>query len=374
MNYRNKSGKYSTAPAPKKHRGMPIWAVVLLDAVLVGMILLVFASFHHVLPKYIAEREMLKQIENATEPPVTQPVETEPPATEAPSHEEVETEPPTEPDPRTPWQIKFQDKFTDEVVVTDHSYSSQEVSVTFSTVTTKMDDRKVVYYVADIYIAGIENFKTYIAYDNFKYFMEEEPFSMARKTNSIVAIDGDYCTVQKTGFVVRNSNVYLSDLANGICVLFPDGTMETYEKDTYVIDDILAREPVHVWSFGPSLLDENGKAIEEFQLSNAIAGRHPRGAVGYYEPGHYCFVLVDGRQDGYSNGMSIQNLAKVFEELGCKVAYNMDGGRSAVMLFGDKYYNKPYLNGRNLGDILYIAESGLYTHAVENIATEEAVG
>lgn len=374
MSKRNRTGKYSSAPAPKRRSGMPIWAVALIDAVMVGLILLVFASFHHVLPKYTAALKVQQQLQNPTEPPVTQPLETLPPATEASAPVEIETEPPTEPDPRTPWQIKFEDKFTDEVVVTDNSYTSQEVSVTFETVSTKIDDRKVTYYIADIYIAGIENFKSYIAYDSFVYFMDEDPIAMAKKTNSIVAIDGDFATVQKSGFVVRNSNVYLSDLANGICVMYPDGTMQTYEKDTYVIDDILARNPVHVWSFGPSLLDENGKAFEEFQLNSAIAGRHPRGAVGYYEPGHYCFVLVDGRQDGYSNGMTIQDLAKLFEELGCTLAYNLDGGRSAVMTFGQKFYNRPYLNGRDLGDILYIAETGLYTRDVEAEQTEEAVG
>lgn len=376
MNNRNRTGKYSSLPVQKKRRAMPIWVVALLDAVMVGLILLVFATFHHVLPKYTAELK-LQQMQNETQP-ATQPMETAPPETQEPTPTEAETEaptePPTEPDPRTPWQIKFQDKFTDEVVVTDNSYTSQEVSVTFQTVNTKIDDVKVTYYVADIYIAGIENFRTYIAYDSFVYFMDEDPISMAKKTGSVVAIDGDFATVQKTGFVVRNSNVYLSDLANGICVLFPDGTMETFEKDTYAIDDILARNPVHVWSFGPSLLDDSGKAIEQFQLSSAIAGRHPRAAVGYYEPGHYCFVLVDGRQSGYSNGMSIQNLAKVFEELGCKLAYNMDGGRSAVMTFGQRFYNKPYLNGRDLGDVLYIGESGLYTRNPETEATEEAVG
>lgn len=388
MNNKNRTGKYSSAPAPKKRRSMSVWAVVLIDAVMVGLILLVFATFHHVLPKYMAQWEMQQTVQTPTEPPATQPVETLPPATDPidPTEIEIETEPPTEPDPRTPWQIKFADKFTDEVVKTENSYSSQEVSVTFETVTTKIDDLKVTYHIADIYIAGIENFKTYIAYDSFVYFMDENPLAMAKKTNSIVAIDGDFATVQKSGFVVRNSNVYLSDLANGICVMYPDGTMETYEKNTYVVEDILARNPVHVWSFGPSLLDENGKAYEEFQLSSGIAGRHPRGAVGYYEPGHYCFVLVDGRQSGYSNGMSIQNLAKLFEELGCTLAYNMDGGRSAVMTFGQKFYNKPYLQGRDLGDILYIAESGLYTRDIgsegtaetqqipETTATEEAVG
>ena len=352
---RNKSGKYSTPATPKIRKGMPIWLVVLIDALMVGVILLSFALVHHVIPKYAAEKQMQEMLANVTEPVATEPEETVPPETETVPMTEPEVV--TEPDPRTPWQIKFEDKFTDEVVVTENSYTSQEVAVFMEKISTKIEDRAVTYFVADIYVAGIENFKTYIAYDSFVYFMDEDPVSMAKKTNSIVAIDGDFATVQKNGFVVRNSNVYLSDLANGICVMYPDGSIRTYEKDTYVIDDILAQEPVHVWSFGPSLLDESGKAIEEFQLSNAIAGRHPRGAIGYYEPGHYCFVVADGRDFDYSEGLKMHELAQVFEDLGCRAAYNLDGGATASMIFMDSIVNKPYDGGRKVSDIIYIGEA-----------------
>jgi hypothetical protein len=113
-----------------------------------------------------------------------------------------------------------------------------------------------------------------------------------------------------------------------------------------------------VWSFGPPLLDENGNTMKSYNVSTAVSFPNPRSAIGYYEPGHCCFVLVDGRQDGYSKGMTIPELAQVFQDLGCKAAYNLDGGGSAVMMFDHKTYSKQS-NGadRKLGDLLVIRDS-----------------
>lgn len=347
---------------------MKLWKVILLDALALGVILLVFASFHHVIPRYLAAHSV-EEPQLSTELVATQPVATEP--AESLPVEETAPEVVTEPDPRTEWQKKFEEHFTQEVVQTENSYTSQEVSITIETVETNIDDKKVTYYVADIYIAGMENFKTRLANDRFSYYGAQEPKALSRDSGGILSINGDYATVHKTGFIVRNSEVYLSDLNKGVCVMYPDGSIQTYDQGKYEVSDILANNPVHVWSFGPSLLDENGKAMEEYSLAKGIGGRHPRCAIGYYEPGHYCFIQVDGRQNGYSNGITMPNLAKIFEDLGCKVAYNLDGGQSSVMMFHHEFYSRPYLGGRNLGDILYIAESGQYTQAIESEDQEE---
>lgn len=352
----------------KKPAVMKLWKVLVLDLLMLGVILVTFALFHHVLPRYFAAVSDEPAVSVQTEPA------TEPAQTEAPTQPPVqETEPPTEPDPRTEWQIKFEDKFTEDVVITENSYTSQEISINIEKFTVTLDKHPVTYYVADIYVAGMENFRTQIANDKFSYYGDQNPLAIAKSTNSILAVNGDFATVHKNGFIVRNGNVYLSDVNKGVCVMYPDGTMETFDQGAYVVEDVLAKNPVHVWSFGPSLLDENGKALEEFKLASGIGGRHPRCAVGYYEPGHYCFILVDGRQSGYSDGITMQNLAKIFEELGCKLAYNLDGGRSAVMMFQQKFYSRPYLNGRDLGDILYIAESGQYTY-MNDAQTAETEG
>ena len=91
-------------------------------------------------------------------------------------------------------------------------------------------------------------------------------------------------------------------------------------------------------------------------FSSNIAVANPRSGWGYYEPGHYCFVQCDGRQDGYSIGMTLDEFAALFGELGVKEAYNLDGGQSSEMVFNGETVNKPYNGGRYSSDILYICE------------------
>ena len=93
------------------------------------------------------------------------------------------------------------------------------------------------------------------------------------------------------------------------------------------------------------------------KFDSDVPGANPRSAIGYYEPGHYLFVLVDGRQANYSKGMTLTELSQIFEDRGCKVAYNFDGGYSALMYFNGDVYSKPAQGGREVSDIVYIGEA-----------------
>lgn len=347
---------------------MPVWAVIFVDALLTGAILLTFAFFHHVLPAWIGEMERQQKASNVETVPET-PTETQTPTAAEPPTEvsatevtegltEVQTEPPTEPDLRTPWQIKFEEHFSDEIVWTENGYKSPNVSITVETISTGEGNSKQTYHIADIYIGSMDCFTTYTADNEIRYFGSQDVLEMSKASQAILAISGDFLTYQKGGFLIRNEQVYLETSNNvSICALFPDGTIETYDKKGYDIEEIKSRNPLQVWSFGPVLLDENGKVRDKYSMPSAVSYHNPRSALGYYEPGHYCFVVVDGRQDGYAKGMSIPELAALFEELGCTKAYNLDGGGSAVMVLNHKRYSKQSNGGgRELGDILLIRE------------------
>ncbi len=63
---------------------------------------------------------------------------------------------------------------------------------------------------------------------------------------------------------------------------------------------------------------------------------HPRTALGLDATGRWLtLAVVDGRQTGYSEGMSERELAQWMAELGCCDALNLDGGGSSVMLLED---------------------------------------
>ena len=107
---------------------------------------------------------------------------------------------------------------------------------------------------------------------------------------------GDYYSARSQGIVVRNGTLYRDVPNTDVCVLYNDGEMKTYDSAIFNLTDAVTRGIWQSWSFGPPLLDENGGKLSEF--NSTLTDRHPRSAIGFYAPGHYCFVVVDGRQKG----------------------------------------------------------------------------
>jgi hypothetical protein len=63
---------------------------------------------------------------------------------------------------------------------------------------------------------------------------------------------------------------------------------------------------------------------------------HPRTAIGVDSTGHrVVMIVVDGRQPGYSEGMSLAELAHLMHSLGCHEALNLDGGGSSILFHRD---------------------------------------
>ena len=84
-------------------------------------------------------------------------------------------------------------------------------------------------------------------------------------------------------------------------------------------------EAVNAWSFR---MIEDGLAIPK-----PGGVRHPRTTVGVDSTGRWLYiVVVDGRQDGYSVGMTPRELSDLMLGLGAHRAANLDGGGSSIML------------------------------------------
>ncbi len=60
---------------------------------------------------------------------------------------------------------------------------------------------------------------------------------------------------------------------------------------------------------------------------------HPRTMIGSDKKGkHLFFVVADGRQKGYSEGITLFEAAEIMKNHGCYNAINLDGGGSSIML------------------------------------------
>ncbi len=207
--------------------------------------------------------------------------------------------------------------------------------------------------VADVYIRDIHVLKTAFAHDSFdndssKY---ENIIELCQDNNAMFAVSGDYVAIRTDGVVIRNGDLLRNSYSSDMCVLYVDGTMAVYEKREKTAAELNDGSVWQTWIFGPALLDDNGKSME---IENNLSRLNPRCAIGYYSPGHYCFVIVDGRQQYYSIGMTLTELSAYMESLGCKSAYNLDGGQTAQMVLDDGLVNQPTNGGRRVGDIIYL--------------------
>jgi len=323
------------------------------DIILTGCLLCVLAFYHHVLPSEVMQDQSL----NASATPMQdiifrtpEPTSGSTNATIVPSGtiEPGATDVP--PQPTATPDITMGGIFTTgEIIQTEESYKSKYVSVTCTTYKTD----KIVYYVQDIYVRNMSCFKTAFAKDQYvSGYNTEKIVSFANSKNAIAAINGDQYGARKNGVVLRNGYLYRDKPFDDVCVLYNDGTMKIFTEDAFDGERELDNGAYQAWCFGPAMV-LNGEAVTEFD--SAIAGKNPRTAIGYYEPGHYCFVAVDGRQD-HSEGIRFTDFAQLLENLGCNMAYNLDGGQTSQMVFMGKYYNSPYNGGRSVNDMIYICD------------------
>jgi exopolysaccharide biosynthesis protein len=332
---------YSRVPEKRK---LPVWLVIIIDVLLTALLLCIF---------YVTNYEMHSEVKPVASLPVPSWLASAPPglATENPASPSAATETvqTVTADPND-WRAKFPDKFTDgSVEKTETSYKSANINISVQAVQ-KFD---VTCYIADIYVAELKYFKTAFAKKPDVMGNVELTSTVAKENEAILAINGDHC-VDGDGTVVRNGQLYRKPKSSlDVLVMNYDGSMQTFSPDEFDVDKTLSGGVYQVWTFGPELL-KDGQPMTDF--NSTVKGLNPRTAVGYYEPGHYCFVVVGGRQKGFDEGCTMQQLSQLFSELGCKTAYNLDGGRSSEMIYLGNMLNEQASGRRTTPDILYIAD------------------
>ena len=367
MWYTLMSMKHETKKARRKrilHETIRTTAATLL---LLGASLLAFAWFHHARPTQRTSAGLVTA--TPTPAPVAQALELSAalaspvplPAGQAPGPATSSEAPSSTAEPPqvfVPWVEKFASQFTEKVVSDAQGYTSPSLSIRI-TKAQYGNTKSAMYYLADIYLTDVFQFETVLAKDKYGSGLRESVKAMAKRRGALLAITGDYYGNQKSGVVIRNGIVHRQEKSDfDVCVLYYDGTMRTFSPNDFSLEQAIADGAYQAWCFGPMLLDERGWPIpdEKLNTSKTIRRANPRSGIGYFEPGHYCFVVVDGRTDDAS-GMTLEEFSELFAELGCKAAYNMDGGRSAEMYYNGGVLNDPYKGGRSVSDCLIIRET-----------------
>lgn len=247
--------------------------------------------------------------------------------------------------------------------VTDTTFANGNAAGTITTVTSGSGNDTVTYYVADVVLSDATALRSAFAENKFGLNIIEKTSEIASANGAIFAINGDYYGFRDTGIVIRNGVIYRDEPARIGLAFYRDGTAEVYDETTTDAQQLLDAGVWNTLSFGPALV-ENGQiisGIDEVEVdtnfgNHSIQGEQPRTAVGIIDTNHLIFVVVDGRDAGYSRGVTLPELAQIMRDLGATTAYNLDGGGSSTFYFNGEVLNQPSNNGeRGTSDILYVA-------------------
>lgn len=239
--------------------------------------------------------------------------------------------------------------------VTERSYQDANITLTID----EYREHNTTIYVADVVLASPALLKTALAQDAYGHNVTETTSAMAERKDAILAVNGDYYGSRERGYVVRGGVIYReSTMGNEALAIMRDGSFRVVEEGSIAVDDLAADGAVEVLSFGPALVVDGCIAVDEGDAVGKAMVNNPRTAIGMMEPGHYVFVVSDGRTKA-SEGLTLLELAEFMQGLGVKVGYNLDGGGSSTMVFKGEVINQPTTNGRTIkersvSDIVYI--------------------
>lgn len=164
----------------------------------------------------------------------------------------------------------------------------------------------------------------------------------AKRTGATLAINGG-------GFATQGGLLY----PMGITVV--DGQIRTYsridlsfigfnDKGRLVGGAVTSKEQVKQLrvqqgaTFVPTLLQDGKKLTIPKKYRNQ---KQPRTLIGHFSNGDILMIVIDGREYGYSTGITLEDAQDKLLEFNVRDAYNLDGGGSSTFYYNGKVLNKP---------------------------------
>ncbi len=220
-----------------------------------------------------------------------------------------------------------------------------------------MDD--AVYTISEVKIADPSQFRRFLAGGEYASGTNYYPSELAKSVNAVVASNGDFYSHRTYGIIVYDSQLMRwSGSSLDTCYIAGNGDLifthrgEVNGKEE--IEPILQEHDVRFsLCFGPILI-QNGELVEIKDPYSVGEGNIPyaRAALCQRDELHYYLVTVTA-DPPFEKGHKLPTFQKNLYSLGCKHAYNLDGGQSGTIVMNDKVVN--YVWQRRVSDIIYFA-------------------
>ena len=183
------------------------------------------------------------------------------------------------------------------------------------------------------------------------------PAILAKQSKAVFAITGDYFTFayNADGIQIRRGIVFKEEQNEYGFGFFPDGSMRLIDPKTTTAEELLSLGVRDTWVFGPTMI-RDGEVLDISYHPLSYNDVTPRSVVASICPYHHIAAAYSSCTLG-----EVQNNLKGY---GCQLAYNLDGGRSSMMIFMGRVVNKSMYNSdgwRGLQDMVgFLTTDSLY--------------
>lgn len=230
---------------------------------------------------------------------------------------------------------------------------------TILTLTWKQFIGNTVYCISEIKIADASQFRRFMSDGQYLSSARYVTSEMAASVNAVVASNADYYAMRHYGMIINNG-VLLRDEGYWMdaCVVDKNGDIHFVERgeiqDPQEMQRYIDENGIRFsLAFGPVMVEDGEmcKIKVEYPVGEAKI-HNARAALCQMDELHYLLVIAS-IEPPYEKGILLTEFAEVLDGFGCKMAYNLDGGRSGTLVMNNELQN--YIIERPVSDIIYFA-------------------
>ena len=250
--------------------------------------------------------------------------------------------------------------FSADVEILEGSEIRYYLDDTILVITWKQAIKNSVYTFSEVKIADPSQFRRYLSGGEYGSGKLAIPTELANNVNAIVASSGDYYQFRNAGVIVYEGKVCRVSPGADTCYIDVNGNMHftsVSQKMTEASAQQFVDENEILFSvaFGPILVKNGEKHQFGAYGLGEIGDPFARAALCQMDDLHY--ILMNANAEGnYKSYHTMYQFADVVYETGCRDAYALDGGQTAVIVMDGELMNQvTYGYQRKISDIIYFA-------------------
>ena len=184
-------------------------------------------------------------------------------------------------------------------------------------------------------VMGMEKLTNQIAYANQKYSNPEDELFISEYYNVVAGVNASFynmTTGQPIGITFIDGVSFGTSSYDNFFAVLKDGKTAVidYAKNLGNYVDENGESTIWQAAAGSQWLVRDGKDVTANATGDYNTQRHSRTCVGITADGKVVMMVLDGRQEPFSCGGSMHELAQIMLEAGCVAAVNLDGGGSTT--------------------------------------------